>query len=177
VFVLVKLSEALLYNVLFVKSQSQGSMKRIDRWWASLRRIFGTPNEDVSNALRLATQAEHALEERDTTVAISLYEKCLVEFRALQSWDSALRVRIRVGYLFVELQDYRHAREHLAQPVSLAANLSLPQEKAAAMISIASVASLQGEYSVVERICAECQPVFSNNNDVSWLAHTQVFPC
>jgi tetratricopeptide (TPR) repeat protein len=138
------------------------------------KHAFSQSDKDLRSAFELASQAEQAHNEHNIGLAISLYEECLAEFRRQQRWDWSFQVRIRLGYFYMELQEFMNAREHFAQAVSLARNLGMTNEKASAMICLAHLASLMGDCPLAERIGTECLQVFNANNDVPSMAYTHV---
>jgi len=88
--------------------------------------------------------------------ALPLYEESLQQFRQLQQWEMVLPVRLHLGDVNRLAGDYAAARTHLEQAISLARTQKHNDFLDAALIRLATVAGLQGEYGLAERLCAEC---------------------
>jgi len=101
-------------------------------------------------------EANAACARKNYAEALRLYEQSLQQFRQLQQWEMVLPVRLHLGDVNRLAGDYAAARTHLEQAISLARTQKHNDFLDAALIRLATVAGLQGEYGLAERLCAEC---------------------
>jgi len=107
-------------------------------------------------AVRNFQEANAACARKNYAAALPLYEESLQQFRQLQQWDMVLPLRLHLGDVNRLAGDYAAARTHLEQAISLARNQKHNDYLDAALIRLATVAGLQGEYGLAARLCAEC---------------------
>lgn len=144
----------------------------MSHWKARWKWGFGGVRRELLRASQLVKEADQAYAEDNYAAALSLYEQSLTLFRELEHWQGALWVRLRLGYLYSETQDYHKAREHYEQAVSLARNLQSSEYLGAALNGLAAIASHQGDYAFVRQLCKECLQLWRDQENALGLAST-----
>jgi tetratricopeptide (TPR) repeat protein len=144
----------------------------VSRWTSLWKWGSGNVRRTAMRAFQLAKTADQAYAQHEYETALALYEESLGLFRQAEYWDGVIWIRLKLGSLAHEMQDYAVARTHFEQGVSLARNLKSPLYLGAALNGLAAVAAHQGEYALVNRLCEQNLQMWRDQENEEGLAGT-----
>ena len=122
----------------------------------------------LRQAIQLKERADKAREQREYETACVLYETSLERFQQRKHFPGVLWVRLALGRLAFQVQDYPTARSHFQQCVGLARNVQDAMFLMASLSSLATVAAYQGQIELVERLSKECLELAETEHKPEW---------
>lgn len=135
------------------------------RWRFGLGGIVG-----AHRSMRLKKLVDQAIARDDDRATVALYEESLALCREREDWNGVLRARFGLGMAALKAQNYRVARSHYEQCVSLARRLQSPSSLASALLALGQVVSYQGEFDLAEKLGREALELWCKQDSAQGIA-------